>query len=117
MKFKIDENLPSEVARLLTSAGHDAETVFDEGLVGAADQNIIEVCNTEGRAIVTLDLDFSNVRAYPPKDHVGLIVLRLRQQDKPHVLNVVGQILDMLESEQLIGRLWIVEEGRVRIRK
>lgn len=117
MNFKIDENLPSEVANLLISAGHDAETVFDEGLVGAADQNITEVCTSENRALVTLDVDFSNVRAYPPKDHSGLVVLRLRRQDKPHVLKVVSQIIDMFEHERLVGHLWIVEEDRIRIRR
>jgi hypothetical protein len=30
MRFKIDENLPIEVAELLRTAGHDALTVFDE---------------------------------------------------------------------------------------
>lgn len=117
MKFKIDENLPSQIATLLKSAGHDAETVFDEGLVGSTDQNIIEVCNREERALVTLDLDFSNVRAYPPKDHFGLVVLRLRRQDRPHVVNVLSQIIDMFEQQTLLGRLWIVEEDRIRIRK
>ena len=117
MKFKIDENLPSEVASLLASAGHDAATVFDEGLVGATDQNILEACINEKRALVTLDLDFSNVRAYPPKDYSGLIVLRLRRQDKPHVLRVVGKILDMFGREPIVGRLWIVEEDRIRVRK
>lgn len=117
MNFKIDENLPSELARLLTSAGHDAETVFDEDLVGSTDQDIIEVCTREERALVTLDLDFSNVRAYPPKDHFGLIVLRLHRQDKPHVLNVVRQIVGMFDREESVGRLWIVEEDRVRVRK
>ena len=60
MNFKIDENLPSEVANLLTSAGHNAETVFDEGLVGATDQSIVDVCTRESRALVTLDLNYSN---------------------------------------------------------
>lgn len=117
MNFKIDENLPSEVANLLISAGHDAETVFDEGLVGAADQKIIGICTSENRALVTLDLDFSNVRAYPPKDHSGLILLRLRRQDKHHVMKVVSQIIDLVEHERLVGHLWIAEEDRIRIRR
>ena len=37
MKFKIDENLPSEVAADLRNLGHEADTVFDESLVGAED--------------------------------------------------------------------------------
>ena len=33
MKFKIDEDLPAEVTADLRAAGHDADTVFDEGLL------------------------------------------------------------------------------------
>lgn len=40
MKFKIDENLPVEVAELLQKAGHDAMTVYDQNLAGAAEQLI-----------------------------------------------------------------------------
>jgi Domain of unknown function (DUF5615) len=32
MRFKIDENLPIEVAELLRAAGHDALTVLDQNL-------------------------------------------------------------------------------------
>ena len=35
MKFKIDENLPTEAADLLRSAGHDAVTVGEQRLGGA----------------------------------------------------------------------------------
>ena len=59
MKFKIDENLPIEVAGLLQQAGYDAATVYDQSLVGATDENIATVCQTEKRAIVTLDTDFA----------------------------------------------------------
>lgn len=34
MKFKIDENLPFEVAQLLREAGYDTATVHDQNLVG-----------------------------------------------------------------------------------
>lgn len=30
MRFKVDENLPAEIADLLRAAGHDADTVNDE---------------------------------------------------------------------------------------
>jgi hypothetical protein len=32
MKFKLDENLPYELAEDLTRLGHEADTVFSEGL-------------------------------------------------------------------------------------
>ncbi len=116
MKFKVDENLPAEVASLLVAAGHDAATVFDEGLVGEIDQTILAACIDEKRVLVTLDLDFSNVRAYPPREYCGLMVLRLHRQDKPHVLKVLRQILDLLKREQIDGLLWIIEENRIRVR-
>ena len=34
MKFKIDENLPVEVAELLREAGHDAATAIEQQLGG-----------------------------------------------------------------------------------
>lgn len=116
MRFKIDENLPVEVAELLRSEGHDALTVFDESLVGEEDQRIIEVCEDEERALVTMDMDFSDVRSYPPQDYYGLIVLRLHRQDKPHVLGAIKTAMALFKNEQIEKRLWIVEEGRIRIR-
>lgn len=32
MRFKIDENLPHEVAALLRNVGHDAVTILDQGM-------------------------------------------------------------------------------------
>lgn len=73
MRFKIDENLPVDLTDLLRSAGHDALSVFDQNLVGEKDPRILEVCRKEKRALVTLDLDFSDIRTYPPQQHYGLI--------------------------------------------
>jgi Domain of unknown function (DUF5615) len=36
--FKLDENLPVSSAAILTSVGHDVDTVTQEGLIGAPDQ-------------------------------------------------------------------------------
>ena len=87
MKFKFDENLPVELAEELRAAGSAAATVEDQRLVGAGDRHLSEVCKSEGRILVTLDLDFADIRTYPPEEHPGLIVLRLARQDKPHGLD------------------------------
>ena len=69
MRFKIDENLPVEAADLLQAAGHEATTIHDEHLVGQPDPNVAQVCRDECRALVTLDLDFSDIRTYPSMRH------------------------------------------------
>lgn len=116
-KFKIDENLPIEVAEVLKTAGHDAMTIFDQGMVGDLDPKVASVCRTEGRALVTLDLDFSDIRTYPPAEYPGIIVLRPRNQAKPTVLALLNQLFALLETaEPLTGHLWIVQETGLRIR-
>ena len=63
MNFKLDENLSRSVAALFRSAGHDAVTVREQELCGAADEDVFAVAAAEGRALVTLDHDFAQVSA------------------------------------------------------
>lgn len=116
MKFKTDENLPEEAAELLRSAGYDAVTVAEQGIGGEPDPDLASICQQEQRALVTLDLGFSDIRAYPPEEYHGLVVLRLKRQDKAHVVEMLERLVPVLETEALASRLWIVEEERIRIR-
>jgi predicted nuclease of predicted toxin-antitoxin system len=116
IKFKIDENLPVEASGLLRQIGHDALTVSEQHLGGSPDPDVASVCQQEGRALVTLDVGFSDIRAYPPSQFPGLIILRLRWQDKGHILGILKHLEPLLSSEPLENHLWIVEETRVRIR-
>lgn len=116
MRFKIDENLPPEAVDVLRTRGHDVLTVRDQNLTGAADQVITGACTAENRVFVTMDLDFSDIRAYPPGEHQGLVVFRLARQSRRNVLSCLTHLLPLLETEQLTGRLWIVGETEIRIR-
>ena len=115
-KFKLDENLPTEAADLLRTTGHDAVTVMEEQMGGRPDGHVASLCQAEGRAVVTLDLDFADIRVYPPADYPGIIVLRLARLDKQRVLSVMQRLLPVLDQEPLSSRLWIVDEASVRIR-
>jgi predicted nuclease of predicted toxin-antitoxin system len=116
IKFKVDENLPVEVAGSLRQAGYDAATVSEQHLAGSPDSDIAFVCQQEGRALITLDTGFADIRTYPPEQFPGLIVLRLRWQDKSHVLEILDRLIPMLSSEPLEHLLWIVDETHIRIR-
>jgi hypothetical protein len=97
VKLKLDENLGRRCIDLLTAAGHDVATVLDQSMTSAADRALIEACAREDRALVTLDLDFSNPLTFPPHLYAGIAVLRL------------------LKREELRGRLWSVEGNRILI--
>jgi predicted nuclease of predicted toxin-antitoxin system len=117
MRLKVDENLPRAACDLLNRAGHDAISVGEQGLGGADDARIYQLCQDEQRALITLDVDFANVQAYDPKSSFGVIVLRLARQDRARALDALARALPLLEREPLAKRLWIVEEDRIRIRE
>ena len=116
MRFKFDENLPSDLGALLRRDGHDAHSVLDENLRGAADPSIAKVCQDEQRILVTLDLDFAHIQNYPPRDYHGIIVLWMARQDRDTVLAIIPRILALLQTEPIAQRLWIVDDHRTRIR-
>jgi len=116
VKFKVDENLPVEVRDQLRNAGHEAATVLDEGLGGRPDSDVADVCKSEERVLVTLDTDFGNIRAYPPEDFHGIIVIRAEDQSKPAILKFVSRIIAALGKDAVGRTLWIVEENRIRVR-
>lgn len=117
MHFKIDENMPVEAATILSEAGHDALTIHDQRMTGEADSQVASVCKLEHRALVTLDLDFADIRAYPPGEHHGIIVLRPRTQAKLPVLQLLRQLIPLVSTEPLDGNLWILQENGLRIRE
>ena len=65
-RFKLDENFGASIQQLFS--GHDCHTVREEGLGGATDTEVFGAAARESRILVTLDLDFANVLAFPPKD-------------------------------------------------
>jgi predicted nuclease of predicted toxin-antitoxin system len=73
-----------EAGSTLREYGFDPDTVWDRSLCGADDQTIADRVRGEGRILLTLDLDFANIRAYPPDQHPGIIVLRLKGLDKAY---------------------------------
>lgn len=114
--FKVDENLPQAVVDLLRAEGIDARHVLDQGMGGVGDLELAQACAQERRAILTLDLDFADIRRFPPGDHQGILVLRLSRQDRPHVLEVFQRVLSLLAEHSPQGQLWIIDESGVRVR-
>jgi predicted nuclease of predicted toxin-antitoxin system len=117
VKFKLDENLSPSLAILFAASGHDAHSVVQQALGGQSDDRVIDVCNREQRALVTLDLGFSNILSYPPAAFAGIIVLRLSNQAHVSLKSALQSILELLPREPLAGRLWIVEDHKIRIRE
>jgi hypothetical protein len=116
MKVKLDENLGRQVAELLRSRGHEVQTVPEEGLGAAVDEDLIQACRTERRCLVTLDLEFGNPLLFTPTEYAGIAVLRLPRKRSPgDLLETVETLMSALSREDPAGKLWIVQKGRIRV--
>ncbi len=58
MNFKLDENFGTRTQRIFHEFGHNADGVVAEGIGGASDKTLFQVCREHGLCLVTLDLDF-----------------------------------------------------------
>jgi predicted nuclease of predicted toxin-antitoxin system len=104
LRFKLDENMPASVASLLRSAGHDVDTVFEEQLAGAIDSEVYRAAYAAERILVTLDLDFADIRTYRPSDGRGVWVLRAASQDVKSLLAMLTRALVVTETEPTWAR-------------
>jgi predicted nuclease of predicted toxin-antitoxin system len=117
MEFKLDENLPNALVDDLKNAGHHGATCQEEGIAGTGDAAIAAHAVSERRVLLTLDLDFSDIRQYPPGKHPGIIIFRLHSQDITTLQKGLGRLLQNVAEEDVIGNTVIVEVARVRIRR
>jgi len=61
LKLLIDENIPPLVSEFLKDMGHDVKEVR-EIAKGTDDKNIVEIALEKDRDILTLDLDFGQIK-------------------------------------------------------
>lgn len=116
MNFKLDENLDVRLKALFAAANLDVATVVDESMQRAVDPDLWAVCREEQRTLVTQDLDFSNILRYPVKDTPGIAVLRGPDTRFASQQLLIRVLLQGIQSESPVGRLWVVEPDRIRVR-
>ena len=114
---KLDENLSRAHVDLLRQAGYDADRVHDEGLSGAADEQVWKRACVEHRLFVTLDLDFSDVRRYGPDTHPGILLIRARSRGASAVAEVLARVIAERSLDDLSGCLAVADESFTRIRR
>lgn len=114
MKFKLDENLPRRIARVLGQMGHDVHTTAQEGLTGSEDPDLWRVVSGEGRVLLTQDKDFSDVRKYRPGPDSGILVLRLHNPSRSLLMRRVLEILNTEELPSLLGATVIATKHGLR---
>ena len=115
MRFKLDQNLDRGIGEPLIHGGHDLTTAEEQSLQMADDPTLAAVCKAEGRCLITADMGFAQILDYPPDQYAGLIVLRHPRPTRRAMQILTEQIRLACAEESPVGRLWIVEPGRIRM--
>jgi len=118
MRFLLDANRPRAALTALARRGHSADHVKDLGLGAAPDDEIAARSRADAAVLVTRDLDFADVRGYPPRETAGLLVLCV--PDDWTATRIVALLDQFLSMESLvaclIGHLAILDQHQVRFR-
>ncbi len=116
MNLKLDENIDMRVVKFLQLAGHDVATVPGQGLISAPDTEVIEVCRSEGRCLVTCDRGFGNRLTYNPSNYAGIVIIRLLPQNTfADWREAIDTLIAGLEDMDVTGKLWVIRQGRITI--
>jgi hypothetical protein len=81
LRFYLDENVPTEVARQLRARGIEAMTARDARLLGALDEDHLTVAVTNDYVLCTYDADFLGL-ASEGRNHSGIV---FGQQDVHYI--------------------------------
>lgn len=115
MKLKLDENVDLRVVTFLRLAGHDVETVPNQGLTSAPDVELINVCRQEERGLVTADRGFGNRMRFNPSEYAGIVVIRLTSRANfTEWREAIETLILGLEQAEVFGKLWIIRQGTIQ---
>lgn len=117
MKIKLDENRSRHLKDSLLQAGYDTAIAFDEGLLGRSDQEVAAAARDEGRMVFTLDLEFANLRKFPPGSSPGVVVFRPRSMGPSAVNQLILRFVKESNLDGLKGCTVVVEPHRARVRR
>ena len=117
MKLLLDENLSQQHALELKMEGHDAVAVREVGLSGASDGEVLRFAVENGRVLVTLDADFANVMRFPPERTLGVIRLKVHPATEERIRQAVRRALLFHRNIDMTGRLAVVDDDKIRIRR
>jgi len=106
MRFLLDENTHIKLLNWFVQAGHDAIRVPD----GLKNGKVIALACSESRVLVTHDKDFGDAFVYPPKNHLGIVLLRIHPPSLPKILVSLEALLKDLPSAKFTHQLIILEE-------
>lgn len=116
MRFLADMGISMSTVRFLLERGHDATHLRDEGLFRLEDSKIVVKARTEGRIVLTFDLDFGGIMASSPAAQPSVILFRLSNQTPSSVNPRLDALITASAEELAAGAFVTVDDQGYRLR-
>ena len=117
MKLLADECLYLLTTIFLRKHGHDVLAIQETGLIGIKNGEVAELANKEKRVLITRDMHFCNILKFPPENHNGIIVLKIRPDNTSLVHDNLINYLKKYAIENIEQTLVIIDHNKFRIRR
>ena|SRR3990172_973857 len=117
MRFLADMGVALGIVQWLRAEGHDTVHLREEGLQRLPNGEIFDKAATEGRILLTFDLDFGEILSLSGGRLVSVILFRLHNTRTPHVRERLAKVLTESGRDLDQGAVVVVEESRHRVRR
>lgn len=120
LRFFSDHCVPSAIIATLRHHGHEVVVLRDILPPRSIDPDVIAKAQDLDCVLVSLNGDFSDIVAYPPRAFRGIVAIQLHNHPE-----IIPRLMDRLTSffrehadqNFFDGKLLIVEAHRIRIRQ
>lgn len=117
MRFLVDMPLSPELAVWLRAQGHDAFHATEIGMHRAPDTDILKRAESEGRTVVTADLDFPRLLALTQANEPSLILFRGGNWSDVDVVRRMQVVLASANEADITQSILVVDRDRIRRRR
>ena len=119
LHFFSDQCVPAGIIETLQRHGDRVTKLQDVIPKNSPDPKVIEKSREMGAILLSLNGDFADIVAYPPRNYSGIVAIQLHNHPEviPQLMRFLVQFLDENPLQDFYkGKLLVVEPHRIRIR-
>src|SRR3990167_1107995 len=108
MKFLADEDVPAKLLKTLQTLGHDCVRVR----ASSSDSEVSQRAKNEGRILITLDKDFTNIALYPPREF-DIVRIQIHPPYANPMIEAFKKLIDTIPANNLRGLIILESKGHI----
>jgi predicted nuclease of predicted toxin-antitoxin system len=120
LRFLADHCVSGFIIEALREQGHAVERLREHLPTDASDPAVIAKAQELEAILLSLNGDFADIVSYPPSAYKGIIALQIKNHPEitqQVVMRLKNYLAVHMEAENYVGKLFLAEAHRIRIRR